>query len=359
VAVTFFFVLSGFVLTWACVDDEGRVSSGRRYAASRLARLLPVHALSVLVVAPVAVGLWRRAHQGGGGDFGLDVALPGLLVALNLQAWHPATALAWNPPAWSLSVEVAFSALFPFLAPRFVARRWRGASLIAGALLVVAFAPGVAALVVAPADFDVGPAAHGVLVDAWRYHPLLRLPEFIAGVAAACALRAGVVAPPRLVVGAVVVVVGVVGLTATGVVPVVLVHNGLFAPAFAVWVLALATARGRGVRLLSSTPLRLLGDASYALYLLHVPALYWFVAIAERRGHARVLDDPRHAALAALACVGLAVLAHVLFERPARRALQAALRTTQETTKETTQEPTQDRATRTTLRTTKDTPPRA
>lgn len=332
VAVTFFFVLSGFVLTWACVDEHGRVPSLRGYFAARLARLLPMHVVSLVVVAPIAIGLWRRAltdlaraHGDVGPDFLHGVALPGLLTAIGLQAWHPSTALAWNPPAWSLSVEVAFYALFPMTAARLLPRPTRVVVVFAAVLWAFALAPGLAALAVDRARFDVGPASHGFLVDAWRYHPLLRLPEFVAGMAAAKALRAGHALPRSAATLALSTVAFVVGLVASGLLPSMLVHNGLLAPAFAVLVTCAATSNGVGVRVLSSSTLRVLGDASYALYLLHVPILYWIVTVAERRGHLRVLDDAAAAVAAAVFCVAVAVVAHRMIERPTTRALRAVL----------------------------------
>jgi peptidoglycan/LPS O-acetylase OafA/YrhL len=321
-AVTFFFVLSGFVLSWACVGPDGRVPSALRFAVARVTRLLPVHALACVIVAPVAIGLWRRA---GGNDFAAEVALPGVLVALGLQAWHPATALSWNPPAWSLSVEIAFSALFPWLAHRLLPRPWPVLATIAATLLVLAFVPGVVAWVLAPSDFDVGPATHGSLVDAWRFHPLLRLPEFLIGMAGARAVRDSVVVSTRAVVAAGAAVCGGVTLVVVGVLPAVLAHNGLLAVPFAVLVAWGATSTGRGARALGSPTMQLLGESSYALYLLHVPVLYWAVAVAERRGHPRVLDAPGIALLAGFVSVVVAVVAHLAFERPARRVLRGWL----------------------------------
>jgi peptidoglycan/LPS O-acetylase OafA/YrhL len=323
VAVTFFFVLSGFVLSWASVDDDGRVPSLRGYAGARVARLLPVHALSLLVVFPIVVGLWRRAHGDGGHDFGQAVVLPGALVVACLQAWHPSTALAWNPPAWSLSVEVAFYASFPWLAARLLRRPRRDVVVVAAALLLAALVPGLAALGTARERFDVGPEVHDALVDAWRYHPLLRIPEFIVGMAAARHLRAGGGVSARVTGAASAFVVLVVALVGAGVVPAVIAHNGLLAPAFAVAVVRLASSTSPVARLLSSVPLQLLGESSYALYLLHVPTLYWIAAVALRRGHARVLDEPIVAVAAAVCCVAVAVSVHVVVERPTRRALRS------------------------------------
>jgi peptidoglycan/LPS O-acetylase OafA/YrhL len=98
--VSFFFALSGFVLTWAARDGE---HPGRFYAR-RFARIYPIYALTWLAaVLYAAVGhgtvSWRPVLLG----FGL------------LQAWSHPDAMSYNYPAWSLSDEAFFYALFPLL----------------------------------------------------------------------------------------------------------------------------------------------------------------------------------------------------------------------------------------------------
>jgi peptidoglycan/LPS O-acetylase OafA/YrhL len=332
-AVTFFFVLSGFVLTRARSDDDDDHrrdrSAGRRFLAARLARLLPMHALALVVVLPIVIGLWRRTH-GDGGNFVDDVLGPGVLVAFAVQSWWPSTALAWNPPAWSLSVEVAFYVAFPWIVPRLVALPVRRCVAVVVGFLGAAFLPGVLLLAMARDRFDVGPTVHNFVVDAWRYHPLARAPEFLVGVALAQAMRAGWTPSAAARAAASVVVLIVVGSVGAGILPAILVHNGLLAPAFAVAIATLTAPAGvlpTGVARMLSTPLALLlGEASYALYLLHVPVLFWIAAFGQRRDPAaRVLDEPVVALVAGLVCIVVAVLVHVVIERPARRGLRGAL----------------------------------
>ncbi len=326
-AVTFFFVLSGFVLTWASTDAGGRVPSAREFLRARLARLLPIHALSLLVVFPIVLGLWRRAHPAGDGDLVGDVAAPGLLVALGLQAWAPTTALAWNPPAWSLSVELGCYALFPWAAPRLLHLPLRAAVAVAGGALGLAFAPGGILWALSVDGFLVDPDVHNPLVDAWRYHPVLRAPEFLVGVVGARAFRAGWRPPAAVRAASLALIVVVAGAVAWGALPSVIAHNGLLAPAFVVLIASLAAATGAwagAARALSTRTATLLGEASFALYLLHVPLLYWLAAVGQRRG-ARPLDDPRVALAAGAGCVLIAVVVHLVVERPARRWLRAWL----------------------------------
>src|SRR5947209_15296669 len=103
IGVDFFFVLSGFVLTWSWRPDV----SARRFWWNRVARIWPLH-LTTMVIALVLV-----ADQ---------VSRPGVLGTLAnlvlLQAWVPDQHVyfGYNAVAWSLSCEVFFYLSFPVLA---------------------------------------------------------------------------------------------------------------------------------------------------------------------------------------------------------------------------------------------------
>src|SRR3954454_23635049 len=100
IGVDFFFVLSGFVLTWSWRPE---VSAGR-FWWNRVARIWPLH-LTTLVLAVVA---------------GVGVAISGVALVPNLllvQAWWPQQHVyfGFNAVSWSLSCEVFFYLCFPVL----------------------------------------------------------------------------------------------------------------------------------------------------------------------------------------------------------------------------------------------------
>ena len=339
-AVSFFFVLSGFVLAWSLsaassssLDDV--IVDARAFWARRARRLLPVFCVAVVVAVPVALALARRGLAAAiASDPGLSsttvasVFVPELLVHLTLlQAWIPGMELAINPPAWSLSVEVAFSLLLPILwRPLWRlagARPW----LLLGALWLVATVPGVVYVVV---DSDglrhlglpIDHHAHALWLDLLRYHPLVRLPELFAGVVVARLVRDGLTLPGSSAVvaaGGILMVVAGADLWRGGEAT-VLTHNGLLMPAFVVIIVALATSPSTSpswgpARLLASRPLEVLGNASYALYLLHVPLFYWVAGWSQRRVGANVLDDAGAAAVLVVIVVAVSVIVHRLVER--------------------------------------------
>ena len=111
IGVTFFFVLSGFILTHAYDDRirQGRVSHGR-FMWQRLARLYPIHLLTFCLALPL---VWA-----GAGSLSTEQIVVGLVSnALLLQAFIPDNLIYFsaNHPSWSLSVELFFYALFPLL----------------------------------------------------------------------------------------------------------------------------------------------------------------------------------------------------------------------------------------------------
>jgi peptidoglycan/LPS O-acetylase OafA/YrhL len=173
--VSFFFVLSGFILYYNYPVLPDRAAVGRFYLA-RFARIWPLHFfafLLVLIVYPSAA--WTQP--------GIVRWLAALLNVSLLQAWFPLIGGytgAFNAPAWTLSVEVFFYLLFPWLLPRI---REAPARTLAAVLLL-----SIACSVVADA---VGGPRSDLPLDQWNWYlldhsfPLSRLAEFALGMATA------------------------------------------------------------------------------------------------------------------------------------------------------------------------------
>ncbi len=109
VGVNFFFLLSGFILTYNYADrqDAGQFSSSQ-FWRTRISRLYPIYLLGLLVSLPILEMEWRfRTHA----NFFLGLSL----TAIMQQGWSPRLATFWNTPAWTLSCEVVFYMLFPLL----------------------------------------------------------------------------------------------------------------------------------------------------------------------------------------------------------------------------------------------------
>ena len=100
--VPFFFVLSGFVLTYRY---EHGTASLARYFLSRLARIAPLYYVALFVAIAV-----QSTQQ----ETPLNYTM--IQHLLVIQSWGlPLPGLSFNGPGWTISVEVIFYLLFPFL----------------------------------------------------------------------------------------------------------------------------------------------------------------------------------------------------------------------------------------------------
>ena len=105
--VSFFFLLSGFVLSHAYARMETEPQAGR-FLFARIQRVFPVH----LVCLALVIALVPRCRH-------LALTLPGVLLVnlFLLQSWMPDCAFisAFNPPSWSISADLFCYLCFPLL----------------------------------------------------------------------------------------------------------------------------------------------------------------------------------------------------------------------------------------------------
>ena len=115
VFVSFFFLISGYILAYNYLDRLDRISLVDFWVA-RLSRLYPVYLFALLLFSEMLAVEWHaRPH----GDFWLGTAASLLLL---LQGWFPNLATFWNTVAWTLSCEITLYAIFPWLLRRRLAR---------------------------------------------------------------------------------------------------------------------------------------------------------------------------------------------------------------------------------------------
>jgi peptidoglycan/LPS O-acetylase OafA/YrhL len=318
VGVTLFFVLSGFVLAVNYFDGLRRpsVRKMRDYAVARFARIYPLY---ILILFYIMV----RRHAFG-------VSLAGWWEhVLALQAWDPHVTQAYNfnGPAWSISVEFFLYACFPILVVM-LARLSSVRTLLVAAAIVVLIMTGITTWFAVTGRGGL-PWANPESAHRWLYRmPLTRLGDFALGV-----LAARIYALTRR--RAALIKVG--GLLALGA---ALVAVGLMAwdaDLFSVWswdlayllpavlvIFGLAIApRSLPARALSLPIMVLLGEASYAFYLVHKPAMEYFGA--DRWAVATSSTTIVYEALTLGAIMCLAVGLHVVVERPARRYIRRLL----------------------------------
>jgi peptidoglycan/LPS O-acetylase OafA/YrhL len=141
--VEFFFVLSGFILTyvyWPRVKELFRPAGYGAFLRARLIRLYPLHLFMLLLILAIVIGLRALAAQGGylsifDARYHQDVSVKGFVLSLFLvQAWNTMNTLTWNGVSWFVSVEFALCLVFPPLLWLAEGRLWRGFALIGAGL---------------------------------------------------------------------------------------------------------------------------------------------------------------------------------------------------------------------------------
>ncbi|MGX1881797.1 acyltransferase family protein [Streptomyces sp. NPDC055287] len=318
--VTFFFVLSGFVLTWTYMAGD-RVGPfyGRRFA-----RIWPLLLIGVLV--PLLLQL-PDAPDSQSGTL-IKIALSAVLL---YQAWVPGWILGGTSPVtWSLACEAFFYAIFPFFAKYTLRRSLRWLGWAAVVLVLVGWGIKVwlwQAYPPTPRPSFTG--MDGLIFG--TYSPIARVWEFLLGMVAAAAVRKGWRSPLGVRSASALLVGGlfVLWLLREETWRLYVVFDALgqvTAPLYALLVVAVAQRDiAGGSSWLRSRPMVALGEWSYAFYLLHFTVLFEISsAVFDRKSIVEFYMRPVEAdwsnagwvLLALVLTTALCALLYQFYERP-------------------------------------------
>ena len=290
--VEFFFVLSGFIITYVHWNDFGNPARLTRYVKKRAIRIYPTYWLifvPVYLMAVIAVGN--------------SVVLSPAELIKNLTLWpqmSPDSTIGTYAPsfigvAWSLQYEILFYVLMAV----FIVNRPLG-GLIGAAVLTN--------LLGCRAHYCVVPASYlqtnfillfglgGITAVYCKNWTFIKYPRILAAIGAATFVFAGVwndVTNLRLTL--------VYGLASAAI------------------VLGLVKAEDEGKLRISWESPVLLGDASYALYLLHFPLIVLLSKIAVGIGLHGLSGAIVSAPVIIAACIASAIAFHRFVESPLLR----------------------------------------
>jgi peptidoglycan/LPS O-acetylase OafA/YrhL len=303
-AVTFFFVLSGFILTYVHgipFDGVLNISPGR-FIVARLLRICPAYYLALTVIALLfyTVGILDR----------LSSIQTGLVLSMT-QSWTPHFALSINPPAWSLSNEMLFYLLFPAIWGTTRHMSAVSALAITGAIVL-------STAVLRGFLFDGDEGGHNFRA----YFPLLNLPQFMWGMALGYLY---LTAPQsrraysRLFLAGLGLLCSVCLLqSALGWMP----DSATLCVGFGLLIFGAAGMQGGLQKFLSAPFFVILGEASYGIYILHFPVWLWwnhYTKIAYQLGWPSIIEF----ALYLLAVISSSVAVFVWIERPIGKVVRA------------------------------------
>lgn len=254
VSVSYFFILSGFVMIIAYYKNSK--IDFIAYMKNRFTRIYPIYFIAIFLLLILSI-LSKKV------DFeGLVLNL------LIIQAWIPGKALSFNIPGWSLSVEFLFYILFPFLFNSFyskipfkklifpIALFWVISQIIYHILI---FNKYLLELMVYKIDVS--------------YFPLMHLNEFLVGNLAGLYFINSRVTKRNFdfyIIGIVMLIVVVlkfpIGLN---------FHNGLLALFFIPLIILLALNDGKISVLFKSKVCVFLGEISFGIYILQFVVWQW------------------------------------------------------------------------------------
>lgn len=259
--VSYFFLLSGFILTFAYDNETKKPINKKQYYLSRLARIYPIYILA-LAVLTVFLLLTKQT-----------VSIKALFLQATLfQAWFPNYAATLNIPSWSLSVEAFFYLLFPVLLASLkrVTKAWL--------LLMTGLLFWLISLFIYYYGINNFPSTSGLYHHLLNYNPLLHLNSFVLGIVA-CLLFKRINKPISGAWSISLMLIPMAFIMALIIKHAPILHynnNGLLAPLLAIFLTGLASDRTKLSKFLSLRPFVLLGEISYSIYILQVPIHAWW-----------------------------------------------------------------------------------
>lgn len=313
IAVSYFYVLSGFIMAIAYYRQESNKPFPRnRYWLARIARIYPIYLLALLLMI-------AAQRQGNGSD--------PIAVLLNLtmtQAWIPGYPLTLNAPGWSLSVETFFYLMFPLLI--LTAKHHHLKKLAIFSIIFWALTQLLHIILLNTASYQ--PFSH--LHDLIYYNPIMHLNTFMMGFIAGVwmldgrlqALNVPAINVPGLLLTLLVILILLVIRTPiinhTGIN--IDYTNGMIAPLFLIFIVLLSLNTSGLSQWMRHKWMILLGEASFSMYILQRPLHGIYEKITSRW-----IDSNSELSFYLFVCVltGVAILSFLFIESPSRHFINA------------------------------------
>lgn len=317
IGVSFFFILSGFILTYVYTSrlGNGNKSKIKNFYASRIAKIYPVHVLTIFIA--FTLGLQVASYALTSHVLAKTIAV--IFANLSLtQSFYASTqlGLTFNGVSWSISDELFFYALFPL----FIYLLVRYHSHITSRRLLTGWLAAWVALV-----FFIG-SKHAV-IDQWIYYqfPPLRLFDFISGVVLGTLFLRINQSPKnffeRLRVSHMTIVESAVLLALLGAIlvspslPQSLRFSLFLIPFWSLVIFTFAWQKGLISKYVSIKPLIFLGNVSFSFYMIHQIIIKSMSPLPI--GH--------HAIVEFFISLAAAIAIYTLFEEPYRLRFKAYL----------------------------------
>lgn len=254
VGVSFFFVLSGFIIAYNYQDKILKKNTGKRtFWIARIARIYPLHLLTLLVAACIG-GYVQYIDT-------VDWFKHFIASTFLLQPFFPYSDyfFSFNSPSWSLGCEQLFYFCFPLIIPFLSDRKKIFITLVVCLLLMLA------GMILTPAE---------QIKAYWYVNPITRLPDFLIGVLlyqfyqSSCNQKISYNMGTLLEIGSI--VLFFLFYLAAADIPKVYRYSCHYWLPISLLILIFALQKGSISRLLSNKYLIIGGEISYSFYLIHL-----------------------------------------------------------------------------------------
>lgn len=316
--VTFFFILSGFILSYNYAIKFMDWSSKQLISMwiSRVSRIYPVHILMFIFSLPLSY-IYARDHS----------VIDTLSNIMLLQSWYPngQGAFSYNGVSWTLSCELFFYLTLPFVLLACSRRALQTkTTLILIVMILIMF-------LIWLVSWSAGHDLVEYSFKWWFYviSPYLRWMDFLFGISLGYAfLKVKSVRPTRpnmfslIEILSLVSVVGFYFYFLYADLPFKWSYGAYFNPLFGVIIYIFAFQNGLISNILSTQPLTYLGRISFSIYMTHqVLMFYWNRYIVNLNYIASTKEEALNQFIYCAAVLIISVVTYHVIENPARRAI--------------------------------------
>lgn len=310
VGVDFFFILSGFIMTYVYSTKfvrKNRKTSLRFYAA-RFAKIYPIYLLTFLLATPNMLKSYGVSVDGVYNGLVAFAAAANLTLTQAYFPNNPAILYSFNNVSWTISVEALFYILFPFIMLKVNSK----AKILKTRSLLIT----VSLLYLCMVLFN-----FGLPSDSYMPFPIIRLPEFLIGMS--CAIlyirRTSVLTSLSTLkisfveIAAIASVIG--SLLLFPYLPEKTSIAVCLAPSMAFLILVFAYQKGIVSRLLSKKAAVYLGEISFSFYMIHMIIL----------GKLNAIGDVSQTVLALAVTLIASAILYAVIEEPFRKRIKSLL----------------------------------
>ncbi|MDN4503065.1 acyltransferase [Alteromonadaceae bacterium BrNp21-10] len=315
----FFFMLSGFILSYLYWGKEGQLTISRKqFWLSRLFRLYPIH---LIVIVPTILLMFYNHLQNG--FSGLEVAASAVASITLTQAWYAPWVPMWSWPTWTISALVFLYLVMPWLMHVLGKLTQTQSVILLMALPIISMVPTAiyAWLTQGMVDVDI---VWAIVIGST---PLFWVPHFIAGMLLTRIFAISRFnsdwrpAEPSWFAWGDVALLGLIVYACMGTIAEPLkffIRHGLFMPLYMQIILDFARGNGIFARIFSLPGMQFLGELSFSIFIWQniVMIFCWIsLMINPATGHYHILG-------ASVVIVLLSILSTYKIEKPLANKLQ-------------------------------------